>query len=54
MSLVITFRLRHTLKIEGTPVKFGASPGTGCPNGSFSLKTLLQIRKEHNMMSSPI
>ena len=51
MSLVITFRLQHILKIEGTPVQFGASPDTGCPDGSFSLKTLLQIRKEHDMIS---
>ena len=51
MSLVITFRLQHTLKIEGTPAQFGASPDTGCPDGSFSLKTWLQICKEHDLRS---
>ena len=51
INFVITFRLQHILKIEGTPVQFGASPDTGCPDGSFSLKTLLQIRKEHDMIS---
>jgi len=39
------------LKSEATPVQFGASPKTGCPEGSFSLKSLLQLRKEHNMNS---
>ena len=25
---------------------FGSTPETGCPDGSFSIKTLLQMRKE--------
>ena len=27
-------------------MKFGSTPETGCPNDSFSIKTLLQTRKE--------
>ena len=50
-SLVITSRLQYILKSEATPVQFGASPKTGCPEGSVSLKSLLQLRKEHNMNS---
>lgn len=38
-------------KIQGTPLQFGASPLTGCPDGSFSLRTLLQMRQEHDIES---
>ena len=51
MSLVITSRLQHILELESKPILFGASPKTGCPEGSFSLKSLLQIRKEHDLNS---
>ena len=51
MSLVITSRLQYILRSEATPVQFGASPETGCLEGLFSLKSLLQIRKEYNMRS---
>lgn len=51
MFLVITSRSQHILKIEATPIQFGASPKTMCPEDLFSLKTLLQIRKEHNLSS---
>ena len=51
MSLVIKSRLQYILKSEAIPVQFGASPKTGCPEGYFSLKSLLQLRKEHNMNS---
>ena len=27
-------------------MQFGSTPETGCPDGSFSIKTLLQMRKE--------
>lgn len=51
MSLVITSRLQHVLKSEFTPIQFGTSPKTECPEGSFSLKSLLQMRKEHDLNS---
>ena len=51
MPLVITSRLQHILKLESTPIQFDVSPKTGCPEGSFSLKFLLQIRKEHDLNS---
>ena len=39
------------MKSEATPVQFGALSKTGCQEGSFSLKSLLQMRKEHKMNS---
>ena len=51
ISLVISSRLQHTLKTEDTPIQFGTSPKTGCPEGSLSLKTLLQMCKEHDLNS---
>ena len=51
MSLIITSHLQYILKSEATPVQFGAPSKTGCQEGSFSLKSLLQMRKEHKMNS---
>ena len=46
ISIVITNRLQLVLTKIGTPVQFGSTLETGCINGSFSIKTLLQMRKE--------
>ena len=51
MSLIITSHLQYILKSEATPVQFGTPPKTGCQDGSFSLKSLLQMCKEHMMNS---
>ena len=51
MSIVITTRLQVVLLEHGIPTQFGSSPKTGCPDGSFSLRTLLHMRKEHDLKS---
>ena len=51
VSIVITSRLQSTLEKFGTPLQFGSCPESGCHEGSFSLRTLLQMRKEHDLES---
>ena len=51
VSIVITSRLQSTLEKFGTPLQLGSCLESGCPEGSFSLRTLLQMRKEHNLES---
>ena len=51
MSIVLTIRLQPVLEKIGTPIQFGASPNTGCPDGSFSLRSMLQMNKEHDIDS---
>ena len=48
ISLVVTNRLQIVLKKIGTPMQLGSTLETRCPDGSFSIKTLLQMRKEMN------
>ena len=51
MSIVLTICLQTFLEKIGTPIQFGASPNTGCPDGSFSLRSMLQMNKEHDIDS---
>ena len=51
MSIIINTRIQEALKKYGTSLQFGVSPNMGCPEGSFSLRSLLQMRKEHNLQS---
>ena len=51
MPIIISTRIEEALKRYGTSLQFGASPNMGCPEGSFSLRFLLQMRKEHNLKS---
>ena len=51
MSIVITTRLQVALLEHGIPTQFGSSPKTECSDGSFSLRTLLHLRKEHDLNS---
>ena len=45
MSIAITSRLQVVLLEYEIPTHFGSSPKTGCLDGSFSLRTLLPMRK---------
>ena len=51
MSIVLTIRPQIVLKKIGTPIQFGASQNTGCPDGSFFLRSMLQMDKEHDIDS---
>ena len=45
--------MRHQIvpEKEDTPIQFGDSPNTDCPDGSFSLRSMLQINKENDIDS---
>ena len=49
MSIILNYILQIALGKYGTPLQFGASPNMGCPGGSFSHYSLLQMRKEYNI-----
>ena len=49
ISIIITSRLQSALSIDGIPFQFGSSPNTGCPDGSYSIKSILQLNKEHDL-----
>ena len=51
MSIVLTIHLQMVLEKIGTPTQFGASSNTGCPDGYFSLRSMLQMNKEHDIES---
>jgi len=36
---------------HGIKLQFGATPGVGCQDGLFTLKTLLHQRQQHNLES---
>ena len=48
-SSIMTQRLFVILKLHGTTTQFGCTPGLGCQDGIFTLKTLLHLRHEHNL-----
>jgi hypothetical protein len=39
------------LKIEGLEMQLGAQPGCGCRDALFILRSLLQVRRKHNLPS---
>ena len=51
MSIILNSRLKIALEKYVTPLQFEASPNIGCTEYSFSLRSLLQMRKEHNLQS---
>ena len=42
-------RLYTLLKRHGTKYQFGSTPDVGCQDGSFSIKSLLHLRRQHNL-----
>ena len=50
-SIILNNRLYTLLGKHGTKCQFGATPNKGCRDGSFTLKTLLTQRKEHDQES---
>ena len=42
-------RLYRLLDKHGVKTQFGATPNVGCQDGSFTLKTLLHPRHQHNL-----
>ena len=49
MSRIMNERLFKILDKHGTRYQFGGTPGLGCREGIFTLKTLLHTRRNHNL-----
>lgn len=47
----MTKRLQNVLAAEGYPHQFGSTPNTGCPDANFTLKSILQARRECDLSS---
>jgi hypothetical protein len=52
LSIVINKRLFKILDAHCTKFQFGGTPGIGCREGIFTLKTLLHLRRNHNLSAS--
>ncbi|KAL7527109.1 hypothetical protein ACHAWF_002044 [Thalassiosira exigua] len=48
-SVVMNDRAFTLLQKHGTKFQFGGTPHVGCRDGLFTLKTLLNMRKNHNL-----
>ena len=48
-SRVLTARLYKLLHLHGTKYQFGATPNSGCQDANYTLKTLLHLRRQHNL-----
>jgi hypothetical protein len=51
LSSIMTARAFKLLKKYGTRFKFGGTPGVGCRDGLFTLKSLLNARHNHGLSS---
>jgi hypothetical protein len=50
-SSVMNEQAFKLLDMSGTKFQFGGTPELGCQDGLFVLKTLLNLRKNHNLPS---
>ena len=50
-SSVMNGRAFRLLELHGTKFQFGGTPTFGCQDGLFTLKTLLNAHKNHNLLS---
>jgi hypothetical protein len=50
-SSVMNGRAFHLLELHGTRFQFGGTPTLGCQDGLFTLKTLLNAHKNHDLPS---
>lgn len=48
-SRILTARLYKLLDKYGTKYQFGATPHSGCQDANYTLKTLLHLRRQHNL-----
>ena len=48
-SCILNERLYCLLDEHEMPTQFGATPNVGCQDGSFTLKSLLHLRHQHNL-----
>ena len=50
-SIIMNERTFKLLQEHGTPFQFGGTPELGCQDGLFTIKTLLNMRNNHNLAS---
>ena len=50
-SCILNNRLYRLLDRHGVKTQFGATPNVGCTDESFTLKSLLHLRHQHNLPS---
>ena len=50
-SSILRGRAFKIIKAHGVKYQFGSTLGVGCQDGSFTLKTLLNLRQNHNLPS---
>ena len=48
-SSILCERMFRILKKNGIKYQFGSTPGVGCQDGLFTIKTLLHLRHNHNL-----
>ena len=48
-SSILCARLFKVKKKHGVKYQFGSTPGVGCQDGTFTIKTLLHLRHNHNL-----
>ena len=48
-SSILCARLFQVIKKHGVKYKFGSTPGVGCQDGTFTIKTLLHLHHNHNL-----
>lgn len=48
-SSIMCTRLFKIIVAHGDRYQFGSTPGVGCQDGSFTLKTILHLRHNHNL-----
>ena len=48
-SSILCARLFQVNKKHGVKYKFGSTPGVGCQDGTFTIKKLLHLRRNHNL-----
>ena len=50
-SCMMNVRAFKILDMHGTKWQFGGTPKLGCADGLFTLQTLLNMRKNHNLQT---
>ena len=48
-SIIMCGRLYKIINKHGVKFQFGSTPGVGCQDSTFMIKTLLHIRHNHNL-----
>ena len=48
-SSILCTRLFKIIDKHGVKYQFGSTPGVGCQYGSFTIKTMLHLRRNHNL-----